>query len=233
MNTTPRILLVDDSRLTLEMETTFFQTHGFQVLATNEGARALALANSADLAILDMVLPDGSGADICVELRQGPGTRHQPVILLSATDSEIMREAAREAGADRFVLKSAGRQHLLDVVCELLKIPRRQGPRIKVVFTVQTMGGARETLGKAVDLSIGGLCLEVNREYPVGEELSLRFRLPGDREEIRASGRVCWSRERPEETWAIGVQFDDVSDSDHARLSNYIAASLDPAGTAA
>ena len=227
MERLPRVLLAEDSRLALAIEKSFFETHGFTVLAAENGVGALELAASdlADVAILDYMLPDLTGAEICARLKARPVTRQMPVIIVSATETEEIEEACQIAGVDRIVPKSAGREPLLDVICELLNLPRRRDARIKVVFNVQD-GHSKETIGNAADLSEGGLCLEVNRPYPMGSDLMLRFRLPGDREEVKAGARVCWTREREDGTHVMGVQFDEIAETDRLRVADYVEKTL-------
>src|SRR5262245_59816230 len=170
------VVLADDIRLSLELEKTFFQRSGFDVITANDGLTALALTASVlpDIVVLDEFMPGLRGTEICARLRAREDTRRIPVIVTSIRDTEELRAHCRAVGVSTFVPKAAGKEALLSVVAETLRVPQRKAIRIPVFFTVIGVQGAKESLGKAVDLSESGMCLESNRKYPVGSEMHLR-----------------------------------------------------------
>jgi len=107
-----RILVVDDEPQILRALQTNLRGAGYEVFtaATAEGALAEAAARQPDAIILDLVLPDGSGTDVCRELRAWSAV---PIILLSAVGDESEKVAALDAGADDYVTKPFGIDELL------------------------------------------------------------------------------------------------------------------------
>lgn len=107
-----RILVVDDEPQILRALQTNLRGAGYEV-DTAETAKE-ALANAAmrppDAVILDLVLPDGRGTDVCRELRQWTDV---PIIVLSAVGEEREKVAAFDAGADDYVTKPFGIDELL------------------------------------------------------------------------------------------------------------------------
>ena len=105
--TAPRVLVVDDS-LTVRMDLEeVFRSDGFEVVACDclASARAALAAREFDLAVLDVILPDGDGLELLAELREGAQTAELPVLLLS-TEAEVRdRLRALEQGADEYVGK--------------------------------------------------------------------------------------------------------------------------------
>ena len=107
-----RILVVDDEPQILRALGTTLRGAGYSVetAATAEEALAAAAAHPPEAVILDLVLPDGSGTEVCRELRRWT---EAPVIVLSAVGEEREKVAALDAGADDYVTKPFGVDELL------------------------------------------------------------------------------------------------------------------------
>ena len=119
-----RVLVVDDEPQILRALQTNLRGAGYEVetAATAEAALAAAAANPPDAVILDLVLPDGRGTDVCRELRTWSAA---PVLLLSVVGDEHEKVAALDAGADDYVEKPFGIDELL---ARLRAALRRAGP---------------------------------------------------------------------------------------------------------
>ncbi len=107
-----RVLVVDDEPQILRALKTNLRGAGYEVetAATAESALAAAAMRPPDAVILDLVLPDGRGTDVCRELR---GWYRGPVLLLSVVGEEREKVAALDAGADDYVEKPFGIDELL------------------------------------------------------------------------------------------------------------------------
>jgi two-component system, OmpR family, KDP operon response regulator KdpE len=107
-----RILVVDDEPQILRALGTTLRGAGYTVETadTAEGALTAAAAHPPEAVILDLVLPDGRGTDVCRELRRWTDV---PVIVLSAVGEEREKVAALDAGADDYVTKPFGVDELL------------------------------------------------------------------------------------------------------------------------
>lgn len=101
------ILCVDDDLYTLESLTDMLENAGFSVLIAENGFDALALAYSRKLSLilLDLLLPDISGTEVCRRLRRHAPTADVPVIMLTVRDDEFDKVRGFEAGADDYVTK--------------------------------------------------------------------------------------------------------------------------------
>ena len=108
----PRILVVDDEQQILRALRTSLRGAGYDVetAETAESALAAAAMRPPEAVILDLVLPDGTGTDVCRELRSWSSV---PVIILSAVGEEREKVAALDAGADDYVQKPVGIDELL------------------------------------------------------------------------------------------------------------------------
>ena len=127
-----RVLVVDDEPQILRALQTSLRGAGYEVVvaATAEEALSAAAMRPPAAVILDLVLPDGSGTDVCRELRSWSSA---PVLVLSVVGDEAEKVAAFDAGADDYVQKPFGIDELLARLRALL---RRAGPSTEPVIEV-------------------------------------------------------------------------------------------------
>jgi two-component system, OmpR family, KDP operon response regulator KdpE len=118
-----RVLVCDDEPQIVRALRVVLREAGFTVEATATAQEALdaAAVRPPDAAVIDLMLPDGSGIDVCRELRSWS---RMPIIVLSAIGEEEQKVAALEAGADDYVTKPFGPREL---VARLHAVMRRAG----------------------------------------------------------------------------------------------------------
>jgi two-component system KDP operon response regulator KdpE len=131
---TPRILIVDDEPQLRRALTRSLEGHGYQVREADDGATALAAfdAFKPDVVLLDLMLPDIDGVEVCAQLRRSHAT---PIIVLSVIGEEKAKVAALDAGADDYLTKPFGMDELLARVRVALRrgaVGRAQQPVISV-----------------------------------------------------------------------------------------------------
>ncbi len=126
-----RILIVDDEPdllLTLEYN---FKKEGYQTITASNGSEALTAASSSpppDLVVLDLMLPDMSGTEVCRTLRANERTQHLPVVMLTAKGEEIDRVVGFEVGADDYVIKPFSVRELILRVQAVLRRTEAKDP---------------------------------------------------------------------------------------------------------
>jgi two-component system, OmpR family, KDP operon response regulator KdpE len=127
-----RVLVVDDEPQILRALRTSLHGAGYEVdtADTAEGALTALALNPPDAVILDLVLPDGRGTDVCRELRSWSSV---PVIVLSVVGEEAEKVAALDAGADDYVTKPFGIDELL---ARLRAAMRRGEPSTEPVIEI-------------------------------------------------------------------------------------------------
>ncbi|MDO5369458.1 phosphate regulon transcriptional regulator PhoB [Paracoccus sp. (in: a-proteobacteria)] len=103
----PCVLLVEDEGAQREVLTYNLESEGFRVVGAETGDEAMLLVSeeAPDLMVLDWMLPNVSGIEICRRVKADPGTRHIPIIMLSARSDESDRVRGLETGADDYVVK--------------------------------------------------------------------------------------------------------------------------------
>jgi two-component system response regulator RegX3 len=140
----PTILLVEDEHAITEPLAEALEREGFQprIAGTANQALETARQSAPDLVLLDIGLPDGSGLDVCRELRRRDNV---PIIMLTARASETDRVAGLELGADDYVVKPFSAR---EVTARVRAVLRRAGANA---------GGDGEAI------SIGDLTLDPSR----------------------------------------------------------------------
>lgn len=110
--TAPRVLVVDDEPQIVRGLKIILRSAGYAVEAAENKADALALlaARPPDALVLDLVLPDGEGVEVCRAVRQWS---RLPIVVLSAVGDEREKVRALDAGADDYVTKPFGTDELL------------------------------------------------------------------------------------------------------------------------
>ena len=89
----PKILVIEDERSLVEVLTCNLEREGFEVLVAYDGQEGLRQAQLKlpDLVVLDLMLPNKPGLEVCRELRMGPRTREIPIIMVTAKAEESRR----------------------------------------------------------------------------------------------------------------------------------------------
>lgn len=128
----PRILVVDDEHDLVNLIRYNLQKEGYDVLYAYDGSTALELVweKKPDLIVLDLMLPDRSGFDICRQIKEEDQTRAIPIIMLTARSSEHDRVSGFEAGAEDYVLKPFSPKELVLRVRAMLARTRQSLPNI-------------------------------------------------------------------------------------------------------
>ena len=124
MSTRGRVLVCDDELQIIRALKVILRDAGYEALATATAKEALdtAAVQNPDAAIIDLVLPDGDGVEVCAELRSWS---EMPILVLSAVGEEKEKVRALDAGADDYVTKPFGPREL---IARLEAVLRRVAP---------------------------------------------------------------------------------------------------------
>jgi two-component system, OmpR family, response regulator RegX3 len=141
MSTPASVLLVDDDPGVLDVVAFTLRREGYSVDEETDGTAALeaARARGYDIVILDVMLPEMSGTEVCRALRAESDV---PILMLTARDAEADRVIGLELGADDYVTKPFSSAELLSRVRAILR--RRELDRA----TVRRLGGLQIDLGR-------------------------------------------------------------------------------------
>ncbi len=136
-----RIVVIDDEPSVREVVQAYLEKDGFHVFVAEDGAAGLALAERKNpaLVVLDLMLPDISGEEICAEIRSRSDV---PILMLTAKASEEERVAGLVSGADDYLVKPFSPRELVARVRAVLR--RTQGVETPLVETLSFDGGRLE-----------------------------------------------------------------------------------------
>ncbi len=183
MSTRARVLVVDDEPQILRGLRIVLRSAGYAVeQAENSGQALASLADHIpDVLLLDLVLPDGDGVDVCRQVRRWSKV---PIVVLSAVGDERQKVRALDAGADDYVTKPFGTEELL---ARLRAVLRR---------TPEADGSAR--------IEVGDLCIEVSEQRVTRAGTPIHL-TPTEFELVRIlakhRGRLVTQRQLLREVW--------------------------------
>ncbi|ESA35456.1 response regulator receiver protein [Leptolyngbya sp. Heron Island J] len=115
-------LVVDDSKTILEMLVKCLTHDGLTVITATNGADALAQLTTQipDIIVLDVVLPDRSGFEICRDLKAKDATSDIPIIICSTKDTDMDKFWGKKQGADAYLTKPIDQEELSKTVQQLI-----------------------------------------------------------------------------------------------------------------
>jgi len=119
-----KVLIVDDEPVNLDVLSAHLAPRRYQVLSATSGQEALAriTADKPDLVLLDVMMPDLDGFEVCRRIKSSPATLFLPVVMVTGLSGRDDRVQGIRAGADDFLTKPVDSQELLTRVQSLLRI---------------------------------------------------------------------------------------------------------------
>jgi two-component system phosphate regulon response regulator PhoB len=186
----PRVLVVDDEPDIVRVLDFALKQAGFDTESATDGGTALQRVKdrAPDAVLLDLMLPDLPGTEVCRQLKSAPRTARIPVIMLTARGEEVDRVVGFELGADDYIVKPFS---VREVVLRVRAVLRRGHP--------ESLGPKpRETLGPLK------LDFEAHRCFVEGEEIeltALEFRLLATF--LERAGRVQTREQLLRDVWEM------------------------------
>src|SRR5437660_1919811 len=118
------VLVVDDIAANVKLLDARLSAEYFEVRTAMSGAEALGVCERAecDIVLLDVMMPDMDGFEVCRKLKSNPATHHIPVVLVTALDQPSDRVRGLEAGADDFLTKPVSDIALIARVRSLVRL---------------------------------------------------------------------------------------------------------------
>jgi DNA-binding response OmpR family regulator len=118
----PKILVVDDDIHATTLFKTILTAKGFDAFVVNDSATAVQTADSTnpDLIILDLMMPEPNGFEVCRMLRAKPKYSRTPIVIFTAMGDNESKKLALEAGADEFLTKPFRVEDLMQKIQALI-----------------------------------------------------------------------------------------------------------------
>ncbi len=117
-----KILVVEDEELLLKLEVIVLKLRGYDVIAVSNGQAALdaLIEEKPDLVLLDVLLPDVNGFEVCQHIKNTPSTKNIPVILLSGKTTTADMAKGQQVGADDYLTKPLKSAVLVETIASFL-----------------------------------------------------------------------------------------------------------------
>jgi two-component system phosphate regulon response regulator PhoB len=154
------ILIVDDEQDVLDLLAYNLQKAGFKTVPARDGAAALQKARDLlpSLILLDLMLPQMDGTEVCKQLKANPKTAHIPIIMLTAKAEEVDRVLGLELGADDYVVKPFSPREVLLRIKTALRRTKGETPPAEILkagdLLVDKAKHAVSIKGKPVELTV-------------------------------------------------------------------------------
>jgi CheY-like chemotaxis protein len=215
----PRVLLVDDSAEHRDLYALMLEPTA-TVITASGGEEALSLAPAAalDIIVLDVLMPNMDGWEVCRRLKAHPGTSGVPIIMLTSLDEGDLAWRAHRSGAAAVLIKPCPVERLAATITDSLgksaartagrdALPSRRWVRKPVVTPVAIRVG--ELPARLLNISYGGFCVELEGP-PNALPQSFEFGFP--REVLGVRAEAVWLRRNRDEHWLCGARVWNTTD---------------------
>ncbi|MDX2478973.1 MAG: response regulator [Desulfuromusa sp.] len=176
----PKILLVDDVDLFLELERSYLEGCNYDLVTASSGEEALQRLDKVapDVLLLDYYMPGINGDEVCRLIRKNSLWQKLPVLMVTAAGKPEEVQSCLDAGCDDYITKPVNKQELREKVERLLgSVQRRTAERVAVKLPIQLQEGGRLHVVTAKDISASGVCL--TSSTPLEENKTVEMKLEG------------------------------------------------------
>jgi two-component system, cell cycle response regulator len=153
---TARILVVDDVKANVKLLETRLMAEYFEVLGAYSGAEAIETCENGkvDVVLLDVMMPEMDGFEVCRRLKNDPATAHIPIVMVTALDQVSDRIRGLEAGADDFLTKPVNDLQLITRVKSLVRL-KMLTDELRLRASTTRNIGIEELLGRSAGVVSG------------------------------------------------------------------------------
>jgi CheY-like chemotaxis protein len=228
---TPKILLVDDTKLFLKLEKEYLKQSSVVVLTAENGRQALDIARKdrPNLIFMDLNMPVMDGATCCAALKADPDLRSIPVILVTTAGMNESVEECKNAGCDGFLTKPIDRKAFLELGRKFLSNIDRREKRVPTSLKALLRINSREnTYGTCIDLCSRGVFIAYAGEVHIEDKVEVSMLVSGNSTDlVEAWGRVSWvnsgaSRKKQKLPEGFGAEFLSIPEESVALIKKFI-----------
>lgn len=214
----PKILLVDDVHLLLEIEKGFLEGSPVDIITANDGEEALEMIrrDRPALVIMDINMPRMDGIACCAAIKADPELTSTPVIMLTNSGRNEDLQQSWRAGCDDFIVKPVTDRVFLEKARRFLEVIERRKKRVPIQVPASLQINGQTISGTSEDLSYNGMYVASNCEAQQGESLTVSFRIFEDSPSlVIARGRIAWLNPEPARIKAgykpgFGIEFLEI-----------------------
>ena len=235
----PKILLVDDVSMFLELQKTFLKFSSVHVITAKDGAEALQRVKTdhPSLVFMDLHMPVMDGAECCARIKAESEFESLPVVMITTEGKREDRNICFGAGCNDFLTKPLDRALFLETARKYLPAIDRRDSRIPYRTSVKFRAFGFTLSAEIFDVSPNGIFIATDYEVAIGTVLEVAFPLRGERSpSIQAKGRVVWLNGRKERKKSalpvgFGVEFISLTDESEKELKIFIERHLQSPGS--
>jgi len=226
-----RILIVDDNEFFIQQEISYLDRDRFDFEIARSGQEALDKARSQipDLILLDQIMSDMSGQEVCKVLKGEPQTSSVSIVIVSSGEKESSRNDTLLTGCDGLIFKPIRKDLLVTMVEELLGITTRKMQRAGVDLSCIVKSESSQFKVSIRSLSADGVFVQMDGPLIPGEVFEIRFTIPGIERQIWArSAAVVWTgRLGDDGPEGAGLRFLTIDPLDVECIDEYVIALLE------
>ena len=223
--TSKTVIIADDTASVRDRFRAALENAGHEVVAIENGAELSTRIRGGmagiDLIVLDLRLTETSGVDLVRSVRN-IGRGRVPVVIFSGTIASAgeVRELA-VLGVAGYVNEYSAAPHILPALAPHLfpaNFNRRGSPRVTLAVPIEYRSAGTIATALTLHLSHGGIGIRTTNPLDAGSRITLRFRMPGSKQDIDAEGRVSWSDPRV----GMGIQFEAADPASQAAINGFV-----------
>jgi CheY-like chemotaxis protein len=202
-----KVLLVDDVELFLELEKSYLEECGYDLVTATSGEETLRRIDelAPDIVLLDFYMPEINGDEVCRILKQSARWKHLPIIMVTAAGQMEEIRQCLESGCDDYVTKPVDKQQLQEKVKRLLGTSTHQpAETMTIALPVTLRADGQEFRARTRDISLTDAYLQSQAPLGEGSPVDLQLTLP-DGTALRLLGKV--KRSNPDSGDGFGVYF--------------------------
>jgi len=232
----PKVLLVDDVHLFLEIEKGFLEGSPVEIITAHDGEEALETIRRERpaLVIMDINMPRMDGIACCAAIKADPELASTPVIMLTNSGRNEDLQQSWRAGCDDFIVKPVSDRVFLEKTRRFLEVIERRKKRVPIQVPASLQINGQTFSGTSEDLSYNGMYVASTCDTLQDEILTVSFRIFEDSPSaVIARGRVAWLNPEPASKKAaykpgFGIEFLEIIGEGLAMLrANEVRAYVD------
>ena len=233
MTTQITMLSIDAKTLTSDLERAGYRKMGVSVRSapSYEDAAKILTAESVDIIVVNMDYKKIDALEVTRHLKEIKQWQEIPVVVTSVQAAPKIRSAAIKAGADLFVEQPVPREYFIEKVKSLLDQKTRTTERVVANVEVSFKCGGKAYTCKVGDMSVTGILLSTDVDFPQGENIEMTFILGASSKSVRVNGeivrRIEASHKYPDRLTGVGVRFVEFIGDAQQRIESWIARTSD------
>lgn len=221
-----KVLIVDDMKGFLDLETSFLNRTDCTVFKAANGLEALRIAKSErpDIVFLDLEMPVMNGLECCRFIKSDVDLKDVPVVIVTASSKE---EECFRAGCNAYLRKPVDEDIFLTEIKKFVQIKERSDPRVDTDIPVNVSFKGTKTQGAARNISRSGLMLETNEPFGVGSVITIDFVLPDSKDKVKTKAIIVrHAKIMSTGSDGFGIRFFEISEKQQMLVNSFIDARL-------